>query len=170
MASRPRPIHFPRALRSTPDEAEPSFSYEQESFLGGKEDLVEDEFHRRLAGSRRETSGAGGPGSSGNSFWRTSTDSSATSQSPSFSSVTFKGKTDNVKDRKGSSLLAAAIESGDSFSNGNDRDHVSSFRCGECCDIFRPFSSVWSFLFAKPFDTCFCECSGTILEETLVCH
>ena len=84
--SKPRPIHtMHRDLRDTPDEAEPSFSYEQESFLGREEDDMEDEFHRRLASTARvrESSGGmvsgpgdtGGGGGSRSSFWRTTSDS-----------------------------------------------------------------------------------------------
>jgi hypothetical protein len=88
--SRPRPIHhLHREIRSTPDEAEPSFSYEQESFLAAREEDVEDEFHRRLAQqgtSRRESSGSQGAG--GGSFWRSASENaSGVPQGPSFSSV-----------------------------------------------------------------------------------
>ena len=101
-SSRPRPIHnnlHHREIRSTPDEAEPSFSYEQESFMAqdraheGADD-VEDEFHRRLAqqqsGQRRESSGSHSGG--GGSFWRSSTSESAP-QGPSFSSVNLNSNT-----------------------------------------------------------------------------
>ncbi|KAG7343390.1 Miro domain containing protein [Nitzschia inconspicua] len=45
----PRPIHSSHdQLRDTPDESEPSYSYEETSFLAQKEDDVEDEFHRRF--------------------------------------------------------------------------------------------------------------------------
>ena len=54
--SKPRPIHtMHRTLRETPDEAEPSSSYEQESFLGRAEDEMEDEFHRRLSSSNNNS-------------------------------------------------------------------------------------------------------------------
>jgi hypothetical protein len=71
--SNPRPIHQPhREIRHVPDETEPSYSYEQETFLPKSEDEVEDEFHRRLQFK--------------GSFWRTS-DASSASVGPSFSSM-----------------------------------------------------------------------------------
>ena len=108
--SKPRPIHRPhRELRSTPDDAEPSYSYEQESFLGGREIDVEDEFHRRLAaGSRRESAGSHGA-ASGNSFWRTS--DSTISQTPNFSSMSLKAQTDTAVERKSVGLLGEAMRS-----------------------------------------------------------
>eukprot|EP00934_Nitzschia_sp_Nitz4_P003673 Nitzschia sp. Nitz4//scaffold115_size69933//47363//53133//NITZ4_006008-RA/size69933-snap-gene-0.86-mRNA-1//-1//CDS//3329533517//3663//frame0 len=67
-ASKPRPIHtLPRDLRETPDEAEPSYSYEDHAFLSSSLDNVEDEFHRRLAGSTRGSNSGGGHGSSSTS-------------------------------------------------------------------------------------------------------
>ncbi len=66
-ASKPRPVHtLSRDLRETPDEAEPSFSYEDTAFMGGLEDDVEDEFHRRLASTGKQPPVVGG-----SSFWRT---------------------------------------------------------------------------------------------------
>lgn len=62
MTSRARPIHQPpREIRREPDETEPSFSYEQESFLPKSEDEVEDEFHRRLTGTNFWRGGGEGP-------------------------------------------------------------------------------------------------------------
>ena len=59
--SKPKPIHTThRPLRETPDEAEPSFSYEQESFLAQSVDDLEDEFDRRLHISNRRASGGNG--------------------------------------------------------------------------------------------------------------
>eukprot|EP00980_Cylindrotheca_fusiformis_P020082 scaffold7161_cov133-Cylindrotheca_fusiformis.AAC.5 len=47
--SKPRPIHtIHRVLSDTPDESEPSFSFERQSFLTTQEEDIEDEFHRRL--------------------------------------------------------------------------------------------------------------------------
>jgi GTPase SAR1 family protein/Leucine-rich repeat (LRR) protein len=47
--SRPRPIHtIHRDIQDAPDAAEPSFSYERQSFLATQEEATEDEFHRRL--------------------------------------------------------------------------------------------------------------------------
>jgi hypothetical protein len=52
MTSKPRPIHtLHKPLREVPDESEPSYSYEETSFLAQKEDDVEDEFHRRFLAS-----------------------------------------------------------------------------------------------------------------------
>lgn len=66
-ASKPRPIQtVSRDLREIPDEAEPSYSYEDNAYLGGLEDDVEDEFHRRLAVASKPPSMVGG-----SSFWRT---------------------------------------------------------------------------------------------------
>jgi hypothetical protein len=60
-ASRARPIHqLHRPLRDTPDEAEPSYSYEQESFLAQKEDDVEDAFFQKQKMNRRDSSGSQG--------------------------------------------------------------------------------------------------------------
>lgn len=95
--SKPRPIHVTRPLRSAPDEAEPSFSFEEESFLSNRAVDYEDDFHRRLtsSGARREESG-------NNSFWRASSSgATSASASPSFSSVNLRGKSDvNTKERK----------------------------------------------------------------------
>ena len=70
-----RPIHtLSRGLRNTPDEAEPSYSYEDQAFLNSLEDDVEDEFHRRLAGNARRDGSAHGAGNTSGgtgSFWRT---------------------------------------------------------------------------------------------------
>ena len=120
--SKPRPIHttiHSRDLRLAPDESEPSYSYEQESFLPREEDDVEDEFHRRLAGSSRRSdssaaSGGGGGGSGGppGSFWRTDTPNWS-NQGPSFSSVQIKPAKDvvTVNERKSSGgLLGAALQ------------------------------------------------------------
>lgn len=52
MPTQPRPIHSSHnQIRDTPDETEPSYSYEETSFLAQKEDDVEDEFHRRFLAS-----------------------------------------------------------------------------------------------------------------------
>lgn len=103
-SSRPRPIHnnlHHREIRSTPDEAEPSFSYEQESFMASASnhegaDDVEDEFHRRLAqqqsGHRRVSSGSHSVGSS---FWRSTVAENAAQQGPSFSSANINGYPNN---------------------------------------------------------------------------
>jgi hypothetical protein len=136
-----RPIHTPpRDLRDTPDEAEPSYSYEDSAFVGGVEDDVEDEFHRRLASNtRRENSGGGGPTSSttspgtigggggggggsgslnggvgssvgGGSFWRTDMPVTALPTQP----VT-------LKERKSSGgLLGAALQLHSQSSNVSD--------------------------------------------------
>jgi len=100
-----RPIHqIDPELCSQPDDAEPSFSYEQESFLvGAKEEDVEDEFHRRLQSSRRD---------SGGSFWRTSS-SSAEFAGPNFSSMSMKQRQDSttsVSERKTSGRLGVALQ------------------------------------------------------------
>lgn len=72
MTSNPRPIHQPhREIRSTPDETEPSFSYEETSFLPKSEDEIEDAFHNRL--NQRS------------SFWRSSNNSE-----PTFSSMNMR--------------------------------------------------------------------------------
>jgi hypothetical protein len=86
--SRPRPIHQPpREIRSQPDEAEPSYSYEQESFLlGAREEAYEDDFHRRLQSTRRDTGG---------SFWRTSSNS-VEFPGPNFSSMSMKQRQDSI--------------------------------------------------------------------------
>jgi hypothetical protein len=107
--SKPRPIHhIDRELCSQPDDAEPSFSYEQESFLvGAKGEDVEDEFHRRLQSSRRD---------SGGSFWRTNSNSGEFA-GPSFSSMSMKQRQDStgasttsVNERKTSGRLGVALQ------------------------------------------------------------
>ena len=83
--SKPRPIHSaPRLLRETPDEAEPSYSYEAETFLGREEDDVEDEFHRRLASNRLAREGNGTTGGASGSFWRTDMDQQQMEQSQGY--------------------------------------------------------------------------------------
>jgi hypothetical protein len=67
MPSKPRPIHTPHShFRDTPDESEPSYSYEETSFMAQKEDDVEDEFHRRLASHHHHSSSGGGGGGNNN--------------------------------------------------------------------------------------------------------
>lgn len=77
--SKPRPIHtLHRDLRQSPDEEEPSFSYEEHIFDGYEDD--EDKFHRRLQSTshRRDSNEQRGSGSTA-SFWRTSLNNSETS-------------------------------------------------------------------------------------------
>ena len=76
MPTKPRPIHsLHKRLRETPDESEPSYSYEETSFMAEREDAVEDEFHRRFAAGTSRGSGGSGTGPSPatgrSSFWRT---------------------------------------------------------------------------------------------------
>jgi hypothetical protein len=99
-ATRPRPIHLPgREIRSVPDDNEPSYSYEEKSFLAaGKEQDVEDEFHRRLHGSRH----------SGGSFWRTASNSSA--GEPAFSSMNMKRSESVVDRQKSTGRLGVALQ------------------------------------------------------------
>jgi hypothetical protein len=117
MSNNPRPIHtIHRDLRETPDEAEPSFSYEQESFLGREEDDVEDEFHRRLASNSRAREGSGGISSgsgAGGSFWRTDATPNWGQQGPNFNSARIIPNKDGTaaKERKASGgLLGAALQ------------------------------------------------------------
>jgi hypothetical protein len=126
--SKPRPVHSAPNIRSIPDEAEPSYSFEYELTLSrDRVDDVEDEFHRRLAGPSSGTrrgangsssvaSGGGGVGvGSGSvtggggagSFWRT--DTSGWHQGPSFSSATLKPITINERKSSGG-LLGAALQ------------------------------------------------------------
>jgi len=132
--SKARPIQSSRALRSTPDEADPSFSYEQESFLGSKDVDVEDEFHRRLAGSRRDTFGSHGNGTSGNSFWRTTASSNtSTSSLPSFSSVNLKEKNGISIEKKG--VLGTQLGVSERSNGIHARDNVSAFnKVRFCCE------------------------------------
>jgi hypothetical protein len=70
-SSKPRPIHqLHRELRSTPDEAEPSYSYEQESFMAQREDEHEDAFHRNYPLNRRDSTGSHNSSSNDNSRQR----------------------------------------------------------------------------------------------------
>lgn len=65
MTSQARPIHQPpREIRHTPAETEPSYSFEQESFLPKSEEDVEDEIHRRLTGTNKNFRRGGGEGPS----------------------------------------------------------------------------------------------------------
>ena len=123
--SKPRPIHtLSREIRETPDQSEPSYSYEDKAFIGDLGDDVEDEFHRRLSLSnhnkQRDSGGGGGIGgggigsssfipagggsiastSGGSSFWRTDSAPLALPSRP----VT-------LKERKSSGgLLGAAMQ------------------------------------------------------------
>jgi Leucine-rich repeat (LRR) protein len=132
-SSRPRPIsnHLQhREIRSTPDEAEPSFSYEQESFLAqdraheGADD-VEDEFHRRLAqqqsGQRRESSGSHSGG--GSSFWRSSTDAQ---QGPSFSSVNLNSSSHTASDTNTSNHTKNTSTNHSTTNNNNSSNSNNS--------------------------------------------
>lgn len=67
--SRPRPIHIPpRHMNETPDESEPSYSYEEKSFLAydKEEEVAEvvDKFHQRMAASGHRTGRGGSFGAS----------------------------------------------------------------------------------------------------------
>lgn len=96
--SKPRPIHvLHRELQTAPDAAEPSLSYERESFLNDNIEDAEDEFHRRLQTNRRDSAGP----SAGISFWRSSSD--AKPSVPSFSSMQLNEK------RNSSGLLGTAL-------------------------------------------------------------
>lgn len=140
--SKPRPIHrIHREIRSTPDEAEPSFSYEreQETYLQNqKEADVEDEFHRRSSHPRNKNNGERGFSSnkfhnSGTPFWRPTAssadsdneDTAAVDRAPSFTSVqieTVKGQQPRQVSALSSSLRSTNSETEcarDSF-RGND--------------------------------------------------
>lgn len=125
--SKPRPIHtLHREIRTSPDESEPAFSYEEQrtGFLH-REDEVAEDFHQRYAvhsKSRRDSGGgnsnasAGGNGTStgGGSFWRTS---EAGSTGPAFASVHMNSGKDQYTSnsaRKSTGVLGAALESHDS--------------------------------------------------------
>lgn len=120
-SSRPRPIHsLPREIRSSPDEAEPTCSFENESFLLASPELEkEDEFHRRLQisnYSKRNNDGTGG------SFWRSS---SAESSLPAFSSALHPAVRNSAEAKKNKSagLLSAALEG---RKNGNQQANDSN--------------------------------------------
>ena len=125
--SKPRPIHtLSREIRETPDQSEPSYSYEDKAYIGDLGDDVEDEFHRRLnlsnhnkqrdsGGGGGISGGAGGIGSSsfttpgggsisgasgGSSFWRTD-----------ITPLALPSKPVTLKERKSSGgLLGAAMQ------------------------------------------------------------
>ncbi|GKY97822.1 hypothetical protein MPSEU_000740300 [Mayamaea pseudoterrestris] len=140
--STPRPIHnLHREIRSTPDEAEPTYSFERESFLLASPELEkEDEFHRRLQHATHKTTGGGGGGnvnaantainSGGGSFWRSS---SAESSQPLFTSAVqhtptrTSNNTVNIETKKSKSagLLSAALLDGN-FKNNNDHGSMST--------------------------------------------
>lgn len=90
--SQPRPIHQPpREIQSQPHEAEPSLSYERDSFLLDKGDKEEDEFHRRSQlSTRRETGG---------NFWRRS-GSSGDFAGPNFSSMSMKERQESAGEKQ----------------------------------------------------------------------
>jgi len=122
--SNPRPIHnLNRDLRQSPDDAEPSFSYEDSAFLLRGEEHVEAEFHRRL---QRPRGGGGGSGEGGSgSFWRTSE-----APVPQWPGVAAGGsapigieKITTVKERKTSGgLLGAALQLHSQSDATSDRD------------------------------------------------
>jgi hypothetical protein len=132
--SNSRPIHnLHREIRSTPDEAEPTFSFERDSFLASPELEKEDEFHRRLQQTTYRGGGGGGGNNSssnvgGGSFWRSS---SAESSQPLFTSavqhnsigsnIIQNGDVSEVKKNKSTGLLSAALLDGskNSVENGN---------------------------------------------------
>ena len=127
-ATRPRPIQQPgREIRSMPDDNEPSYSYEEKSFLAaGKEQDVEDEFHRRLHGSRH----------SGGSFWRTACNSNSNSTStssgvgePAFSSMNMRRNESAVVDRQKST--------GGRLGGDDHAVEVSLFNSSQCQAWFR---------------------------------
>jgi hypothetical protein len=133
-SSRPRPIHNPhREIRSTPDEAEPSFSYEQESFLAvannREGDDVEDEFHRRLAqqqsGQRRESSGSHGGG--GSSFWRTQVAENA-QQGPSFSSANLNASNNSSRNTSNPTTTNNSNSNNKSTNSTNSKGDVTTAR------------------------------------------
>jgi hypothetical protein len=107
--TRPRPIQYlQRNLRSDPDEAEPSVSIEQESFVQTREEDEEEEFHRRLM-HRRESSSGGGNG--GMSFWRSSSSSDA-STTPFGNSIASMVPSPPLRDKRkqSSGLLGPTLE------------------------------------------------------------
>lgn len=111
--SKPRPIHSaPRLLRETPDEAEPSYSYEAETFLGREEDDVEDEFHRRLASNSRAREGNNATtGGASGSFWRTDMAPNWGEQSSGGGQILPRIKPKEPAERKVSGgLLGAALQ------------------------------------------------------------
>lgn len=118
--SNSRPIHnLHREIRSTPDEAEPTFSFERESFLASPELEKEDEFLRRLQSNHKHTASGGG----GGSFWRSS---SAESSQPVFSSAVQHSAVNirsEAKKNKSAGLLSAALLDG---SNTNMSDHANA--------------------------------------------
>lgn len=99
MTSKPRPIHQPhREIRSTPDDTEPSFSYEQESFLPKSEEEIEDAFLAQL--------------NSRSSFWRSS---GSEGVGPAFSSMNMKQqRSEGTSENRGSS---GEGEAGETTSN-----------------------------------------------------
>ena len=134
--SNARPIHnLHREIRSTPDDAEPTYSFERESFLASPELEKEDEFHRRLQASYKGTGGGGGGGTGapaiggGGSFWRSS---SAESAQPVFTSavqhngtsiVRSGANSNEAKKNKSAGLLSAALLDGN---NKNTNESCST--------------------------------------------
>jgi hypothetical protein len=89
--TRSRPIHIPpRQMNETPDETEPSYSYEEKNcFLAfDKEEEVVDAFHRRLAASSSSSGHNGGRTGRGGSFGASSFSNTANSNNHSAGSST----------------------------------------------------------------------------------
>ena len=126
-----------RAVRSTPDPEEPSFSYKETMshwIMVEKTGFMEEDFDGRLRnGPRRESGGGSG------SFWRTSDAGSPSSHSVCThprgnSSFTENGALDSLKSSDGSnnsssnstSLLSVAIAEHERNSNTNGNNNRSS--------------------------------------------
>ncbi|KAL3919438.1 MAG: hypothetical protein SGILL_003752 [Bacillariaceae sp.] len=134
MPTKPRPIHsLHKRLRDAPDESEPSYSYEETSFLAEREDAAEDEFHRRFAaGTSRGSGGSNGasaPATGRSSFWRTEASpqfqARGTTSTPSNTVATVGLKTsgssgDRLNSKRGS-LRNSGGSSGSLSSTGKSR-------------------------------------------------
>jgi hypothetical protein len=116
-STNPRPIHsLHREIRSDPDEAEPSYSFESEAFMLTAPELnTEDEFHRRLqlssSGNNTNSKRTSEGGAAGASFWRSS---SAETTQPVFSSAVHSALRTNLEAKKAAhskstGLLSAAL-------------------------------------------------------------
>ena len=116
--SKARPIHtIHRTLDETPHEAEPSFSYERNSFLLTAEEALEDEFHRKLATSTGRGGGGGG---------KTTTTETSTMAGNSSSTTTYHS---NMNGGNGFNLPTNANGGGGNSSShhGKNNGGVSSF-------------------------------------------
>ncbi|KAL3924001.1 MAG: hypothetical protein SGILL_001313 [Bacillariaceae sp.] len=137
MPTKPRPIHtLHKRLRETPDESEPSYSYEETSFLAEREDDVEDEFHRRFLASTSRNNGGGGGGGVRNNNSNNTAENGSTPSAPSAGRSSFwrtestpqwqaRGTTtgsNSTGNSAGNNIAARSASGGSSESNNSNKN------------------------------------------------